>query len=69
VTHSPHELPAPLPHPPGVPAALTSAQKSSTSREGGGDVAARWVNRMPVTPLRGLERHAVSVPPSHPTLG
>ncbi len=49
-----------------VVAALTPAQKSSTTGGGAGDVTWRCVSRIPVTPLRGLERHVVPVPPSQP---
>ena len=34
--------------------------------DGSGDVASRWVNRIPVVPVRGFECHVVPVPPSQP---
>ena len=47
-------------------AAFTPAQKSSFTGGGTGEVTSRCVRRMPVTPLRELERQLVPVPPSQP---
>jgi len=47
-------------------AAYAAAQKSVTSSVGSGDVAIRWVSRIPVRPDVVSVRQAVPEPPSQP---
>jgi hypothetical protein len=47
-------------------ARYAASQKSVNSGGGSGEVMARYVNKMPVSPRAGSVRQVVPVPPSHP---